>query len=120
MEFIKELIACCGMNCATCDARIATINNDNELREATAKKWRIEYNSPDITAEIIHCTGCRLEGEKMSHCFECTIRKCVIEKGYSTCSDCSDLETCPTVGWLFDYVPEAKSNLYALKKGTDN
>ncbi|HPE39720.1 MAG TPA: DUF3795 domain-containing protein [Bacteroidales bacterium] len=115
MEFINELIACCGLNCATCDARIATISNDYSLRESTAAKWRIEYNSPDITADLIHCTGCRIKGEKVSHCNECKIRKCVNAKGFSTCADCIEMENCSTVGWLFEYVPEAKINLSVLK-----
>ena len=33
---MKQLIACCGLDCESCDARIATVKNDNELREKTA------------------------------------------------------------------------------------
>ena len=29
---MKQLIACCGLDCEGCDARIATVGNDNELR----------------------------------------------------------------------------------------
>ena len=36
---MKNLIACCGLDCETCDARVATLNNDNALREKTAKLW---------------------------------------------------------------------------------
>ncbi len=32
---MEKLIACCGLNCATCDARIATITDDNEMRAKT-------------------------------------------------------------------------------------
>ena len=32
---MKQLIACCGLDCENCDARIATINNDDKLREET-------------------------------------------------------------------------------------
>ena len=28
---MKQLIACCGLDCESCDARIATVKNDNEL-----------------------------------------------------------------------------------------
>lgn len=34
---MKQLIACCGLDCENCDARIATVRDDNELREKTAK-----------------------------------------------------------------------------------
>lgn len=30
---MKQLIACCGLDCENCTARIATVNNDDELRE---------------------------------------------------------------------------------------
>ena len=30
---MKQLIACCGLDCESCDARIATVRDDNELRE---------------------------------------------------------------------------------------
>jgi len=30
---MKELIACCGLECEKCDARIATVRNDDTLRE---------------------------------------------------------------------------------------
>lgn len=112
---MKDLIACCGLNCAECDARIATINNDDKLRETTAKKWQVQYNIPEITAAMINCTGCRMEGVKVGHCSECEIRKCVQAKGYATCADCDNLETCPTVGWLLNVVPQAKTNLQSLQ-----
>lgn len=36
---MKDLIAICGLDCETCDARIATLTDDNALREKTAKAW---------------------------------------------------------------------------------
>lgn len=44
MKKIKDLIACCGLDCEKCDARIATVRNDNDLlkvltRVVTAKNW---------------------------------------------------------------------------------
>lgn len=35
---MKQLIACCELDLENCDARIATVTNDNELREKTAQK----------------------------------------------------------------------------------
>ena len=34
---MKQFIACCGLDCEKCEARIATINDDNSLREKVAK-----------------------------------------------------------------------------------
>ena len=41
---MKQLIACCGLDCESCDARIATVKNDDELREKTAQKWSAMNN----------------------------------------------------------------------------
>ena len=108
---MKKLIACCGIDCENCDARIATVANDDKLREETAKKWRVMYNAPDISAESINCTGCRVDGPKIAHCNECEILKCVQEKGFDTCGDCKELDTCQIVGLVLQHVPGAKENL---------
>ena len=111
---MEKLIACCGLNCATCEARIATITNDDELRKVTAEKWKTQYGAPDISMEMINCTGCREEGVKIGHCAECEIRICVQAKGFATCADCKDLETCPIIGGMHKFVPEALENLKSL------
>ncbi|MCL2625474.1 MAG: DUF3795 domain-containing protein [Cystobacterineae bacterium] len=108
---MKQLIACCGIDCEHCDARRATLANSDELREETAQKWRLMYNSPDICAESINCMGCRVDGPKIAHCNQCEIRKCVQEKGLSTCGDCEEWSTCPIVGFVLQNVPGAKENL---------
>jgi len=108
---MKQLIACCGIDCETCDARIATVSNDNNLKEETARKWSEMFNAPTITAETITCMGCRTEGAKFGHCYECEIRKCVLEKGYHTCGDCNELDNCPIISPVLQNVPGAKENL---------
>ena len=111
---MEKLIACCGLNCATCDARIATVKNDDELRKVTAEKWKQMYGAADLTPEMINCTGCREPGVKFSHCNECEIRNCVKAKGYDTCRDCNEMETCTIVAGVHKYVPEAITNLKNL------
>ncbi len=111
---MEKLIACCGINCAVCDARKATIADDDQLRKITAEKWSKEFNVPGITWGTINCTGCREEGIKFSHCGMCEIRKCVQAKGYNTCGDCSELETCSIVAGVLKAVPDALSNLKSL------
>ena len=111
---MEKLIACCGLNCVTCDARIATINNDDELRKTTADKWKVNFNAADLTPEMINCTGCREEGVKFSHCEMCEVRNCVKSKGFATCGDCAEMETCTLVAGIHKYVPEAITNLRSL------
>lgn len=110
---MEKLIACCGLNCATCDAQIATVTNDDELRAKTAEKWRAQF-SPNITTEMINCTGCREVGAKFSHCAACEIRNCVISKDFKTCANCDQLESCELLKNIHQYVPEALENLKTL------
>lgn len=111
---MEKIIACCGLNCSACEARIATMANDNELRAKTAEKWKMQYNVKDLTPEMINCTGCREEGAKLGHCGECKIRQCVINNDFKTCADCSKLESCEIVGSVLKNVPEALENLKSL------
>jgi len=108
---MKDLIACCGIDCEICDARIATLNNDNELREKTARKWRVMYNVPTITVESINCMGCRTDGAKIAHCNDCEIRNCAKAKGFETCGDCKELDTCRIVGFVLQNVSGTRDNL---------
>lgn len=110
---MEKLISCCGLNCATCDARIATLSNNDELRIQTAEKWREMYNAPNITPEMINCTGCRTEGVKIGHWAECGIRKCAASKGFDTCGACGDLLTCETIKPVLEWTPDAVANLRA-------
>jgi len=111
---MEKIIACCGLNCAACEARIATITNDNSLRAKVAEDWKVRYNAPEILPEMINCTGCREAGVKIGHCSQCEIRNCAISKNFQTCADCDKLESCPTLGKVLQYVPEALQNLKSL------
>ncbi len=111
---MEKLIACCGIDCAKCDARTATVNDDNELRKSTAEKWKAAFNAPSIKPDMINCTGCREDGVKFSHCEECEIRKCVSNKGFSTCGECSEVKSCALVAPVHQYDPETLNNLLTL------
>ena len=92
---------------------MATVSNDNGLREKTAKDWSVMNNAPEITAETINCMGCRADGVKFAYCSDyCAIRKCVYGKGFNTCGDCKELDTCQVVGVVLEHAPGAKENLY--------
>ena len=96
---MKEQIACCGLNCEQCDARIATARNDDALREKTAKLWS-ELNHAAIAKEMINCLGCRADGVKTPFCEDlCEIRKCAGRKGFPTCGSCPELDHSKQLGW---------------------
>ena len=69
---MHTLIACCGLDCSQCDARIATLTGDEVLRNETARRWSAMNQAPEITPETICCTGCRTEGAKF--CLLCPVR----------------------------------------------
>ena len=108
---MEKRIAYCGLDCETCDAYIATKKDDQALREKTAKLWA-ELNQAPILPEHINCEGCRVNGAKTVFCEHmCEIRKCALKKGVSTCGDCPELETCPTIGEILENNPSALENL---------
>lgn len=108
---MKNMIGYCGLDCEKCDAYIATIHNDDTLREKTAKHWA-ELNNAPITADMINCMGCHADGVKTPFCaYMCEIKKCASKKGVETCADCSETQDCKTVAEILNNSQEAKKNL---------
>ena len=110
---MNDFIAVCGLNCETCEARLATVNNDDALRAKVSEEWS-KMNQVEITPEMINCEGCRKDGVKFAFCASlCPIRKCAAEKNYSTCGECSELECCEKLGMVTGNNAEARQNLRA-------
>ena len=86
---MRNMIAYCGLDCEKCDAYLATINDDQALREKTAKLWA-ELNNAPILPEHINCEGCRVDGMKTVFC---------------------DSLCCQTVGEIISNNPDALKNL---------
>lgn len=108
---MKDMIGYCGLDCESCNAYIATVNNDQALREKTAKEWS-ELNHAPILPEDINCEGCRTNGVKTVFCDQlCGIRQCAVKKEVATCGGCQSVESCPTVGAIFSNNPDAFKNL---------
>ena len=108
---MNPYLAICGLNCETCEARLATVQNDETLREKVAKLWS-ELNGVEITPEMIHCVGCRVDGVKTPYCESlCPIRQCALRKGLETCGGCAEVKTCETVGMILGNNEEARRNL---------
>lgn len=110
---MREMIGYCGLDCEKCDAYIATVNDDQALREKTAKLWA-ELNNAPILPEHINCQGCRVDGVKTVFCDSlCPVRQCAAQKGVTTCGGCPELETCPALGEIISGNAEALENLKA-------
>ena len=107
----NQYIAYCGLNCETCEARIATINNDDLLRKNVAESWS-KLNAVEITPEMINCTGCRMNGPKTPFCESlCPIRQCALKKGIQTSGECPDVKTCEKAQMILGTSDEARRNL---------
>lgn len=105
------MIAYCGLDCEKCDAYLATVTDDQALREKTAKLWA-ELNNAPILPEHINCQGCRVDGIKTVFCDNlCKIRQCALKKKRMTCGGCPDMENCQTLGEILSDNPEALKNL---------
>lgn len=101
----ETIIGACGIVCSKCEAFIATKNYDVALADKTAKQWAQQF-AADIKRDDIWCTGCMTAGErKCCHCAStCDIKKCVAEKGLSTCADCGEY-VCDTLEGFYKFFP---------------
>jgi len=110
---MNDFIAYCGLDCETCEARIATVNGDEALREKVAQKWS-ELNGVRITPDQIYCTGCRVAGVKTPYCDSlCPIRACARERGVTTCGDCARRTSCDKLAPIIGTNADARRNLKA-------
>ncbi|MBP3736015.1 MAG: DUF3795 domain-containing protein [Lachnospiraceae bacterium] len=108
---MKDYIACCGLDCETCEARIATMNDDDALRRKVAKLWS-ELNGAEITPEMINCSGCRIAGVKTPYCDSmCMIRQCAMKRKVETCGSCPEKGTCEKLGAIIQNNEAAFRNL---------
>ena len=111
---MNEFIAYCGLDCEACEARLATVNNDAELRQRVAREWS-ELNGVEITPEMINCSGCRVPGVKTPYCDSlCPIRQCAIGKKIETCGSCLKMDSCEKLAMITGNNEDA---LRRLKEG---
>ena len=108
---VKAYIAYCGLDCETCEARLATVNQDETLRRRVAEEWT-ELNGVEITPEMINCTGCRIDGVKTPYCDSlCPIRQCALGRDVGTCGSCGEMDACEKLGGIIGNNPDALKNL---------
>ncbi len=111
----------CGLNCESCSVLIATVNDDDALRQATAKEWSQLYAAflkDDLQTQDMNCSGCQSESERVFvGCRNCPIRGCCGEKRFSSCALCADFETCGMLIGFLTLHQQAKDNLDRLRTG---
>jgi hypothetical protein len=111
---MQQIIAVCGLDCAACDAYIATQARDDAAKEKVAAKWRAEYNSPNIDAKSVTCDSClAASGVLCGHCSECAPRLCAVGRGLANCGLCPDYG-CEKISGLIAFIPDAKVRLDSI------
>ena len=113
---MDAIVAPCGLDCAKCDAYVATRKNDLVALAAVAEKWSRDYHGT-FTADAVRCDGCHATtGVQVGHCAQCNVRVCAIGRGLTTCAACDDFG-CEKVQWFFANVPGTRERLEALREG---
>lgn len=108
---MDTMIAVCGLVCTDCPAYQATQAKDDAWLERVVAEWRQQYNAPNMVAEDARCNGCLALGQKQcSHCSECDVRLCALERGVENCGVCPDYG-CEKIAGLLVYMPDAKVRL---------
>ena len=111
---MRDMIAYCGLDCEGCEARLATVNDDEALRRKVAANWS-ELNGVEITPEMIHCSGCRIDGVKTPFCESlCPIRQCAMGRGLETCGGCPEMDGCPELGMITAHNAQALETLKGI------
>jgi len=113
----------CGLNCEDCPVFVATANNDNGLRQKTARDWSKLYAAQlseylgknSLSPGDMNCRGCQSESGLFIGCMNCPIRKCSREKEFATCAGCNEYETCGMLNGFFSIHQNAKDNLDRIR-----
>jgi hypothetical protein len=111
----EKMIAFCGLECAGCEAYLATQADDLPAREALLEKWRVAFDAPGMTLANVTCDGCTSAGRLGGYCADCPVRACAVGRGLAHCARCDDYETCETLQGFIADIPEARANLAALR-----
>jgi len=107
------LIGPCGVNCSECTTYIATQNDDNAYREATAQRMKEQYNI-EVRAEDINCAGCLEPDQRIGYCAICKIRICALHREIENCAFCLDYP-CADVEHFHEKAPQAKVYIETLR-----
>ena len=111
-------LAYCGLRCQECPVRLASLADDDQLREVVARRWSRLLGAPLVTAEI-DCDGCLAQGQRrFKHCEVCAIRGCCQARGLETCASCADYP-CAKLEEFFAAVPGARDNLEQRRQASD-
>jgi len=107
----------CGYKCpADCTLKKGTLENNIELKKKAYAdfKFREKYGL-EFDPEKVFCYGCKVSGKPSGMPVKsCTVRSCVIEKGYDCCIQCDGLANCNKELWT--NFPKFKDHVIEMQK----
>jgi hypothetical protein len=110
---MNEIVAYCGLDCAKCEAFLATQKNDRAELERVAQKW--SEGGAKLTAEDVTCDGCF--GKRVSKYARsnCAIRACGIDKKVKNCAYCGEYK-CEKIAKFLQNTPTAAEKLDTIRR----
>lgn len=109
----SPLLGCCGIYCGVCPSNTGEIRqaakqlqkllNETKMGEISflmgiATKYPTFYEALIMYANQPLCGGCRSGSPTAT----CAIKKCCINRGFSSCAECEEFEDCTTTPEGFD------------------
>lgn len=112
------MIAVCGLDCTSCPSYLQRNTTDQAVLETIAAAWSAQMHR-EVKPEDVPCSGCQdaSEARLTTCCSTCVIRACAHGKGYVTCAECGDYDTCTILKEFHASSPEARQVLDGLRKG---
>lgn len=107
----------CGYKCpADCPLKKGTLENNDELKKKAYEDFKIkEKYGIEFDPDKVFCYGCKMKDKPLgTPVASCTVRKCVIEKGYECCLECDGLTACDKELWT-NY-PQFKAAMIEMQK----
>ncbi|MCL2663649.1 MAG: DUF3795 domain-containing protein [Oscillospiraceae bacterium] len=90
----------CGINCEKCKVYLATMADDDSLKQEIAKEWSALYKRK-FTKEDMVCKGCKSD-VLFALCSSCDITSCNKERGIENCNECVEFP-CDRYQQFLDY-----------------
>jgi len=84
---VKENLCYCGHDCSRCKIYLGTVTGEAALIEESQKYYKSEFGI-DIPLSDIRCFGGRSDCT-FRLCKGCPFKKCCLEKGIQSCSECA-------------------------------
>lgn len=110
---VKENECYCGHDCSRCVTYLATLTDDDALREQSREFYK-NLLGKDIALNRFHCKGGRTD-EVFELCLDCPFRKCCGEKNISSCGLCPEYPCAELLDYQIKYVNQNNQIYTKLK-----